>query len=258
MDDDSLIDNYEHVSSQVFYTCQNLPGPGIDKNLFQSQLCVRCDCVNFCDGACKCLSSTSKNYTMDGRLLEEKLSQISPSVIECNSLCSCSEKCGNRLVQYGPTANLEVFPHHKKGNSLRTLKLLKKGDYICEYAGEVISKCEAKLRIKNACDTMNYIFVLKEYCGESSIIETFVDPTCIGNIGRYINHSCLPNSAIVPVRFDSLVPHLAVFATCDILPGREITLDYSGGENSDYNGVKPCYCGESNCKKFIPFDRDLL
>ena len=38
----------------------------------------------------------------------------------------------------------------------------------------------------------------------------------IGNIGRYANHSCDPNIVIVPVRIQTVIPHLALVASRDI------------------------------------------
>ena len=35
----------------------------------------------------------------------------------------------------------------------------------------------------------------------------------IGNIGRYLNHSCDPNLAMVTIRSNSMVPHLALFTS---------------------------------------------
>ena len=35
----------------------------------------------------------------------------------------------------------------------------------------------------------------------------------IGNIGRYLNHSCEPNLWMVTVRSNTMVPHLALLTT---------------------------------------------
>lgn len=257
MDVEYFSDDYEHVDINLVYTGQNVPGPGVDEDNFQSQLCIKCDCLDYCKDNCKCISRTGKNYSDNGLLVKEKLIPNSSGIVECNSLCSCMKNCGNRLVQFGPVSNLEIFYDTNKGYCLKTNKPLKKGNFICEYAGEVISRSEAKSRIKNLLD-VNYIFLLQEHSGES-LIETIVDPTYIGNIARYINHSCEPNAVIVPVRFDSVVPHLGIFALCDIAPEEEITYDYSGGEHVNVqNSKKYCFCGKNNCKKFIPFNPNLL
>ncbi|CAG4963394.1 unnamed protein product [Parnassius apollo] len=88
-------------------------------------------------------------------------------------------------------------------------------------------------------------------------MQTFVDPTHFGNIGRYVNHSCDPNCYIVPVRINSPIPKLAIFSLCDILPDQEITIDY-GANNCNYlqqeinDGDckrKKCLCNTNKCKE---------
>lgn len=99
-------------------------------------------------------------------------------------------------------------------------------------------------------------------------METFVDPTYIGNIGRFLNHSCEPNLLMIPVRIDSMVPKLALFAAKDILPGEELSYDYSGRflnqvSSKDKEKIdcspprKPCYCGAQSCTTFLPYDSSL-
>ena len=43
-----------------------------------------------------------------------------------------------------------------------------------------------------------------------------IDISAIGNIGRYANHCCDPNVLIVPVRIETIIPHLALVAGRDI------------------------------------------
>ncbi|XP_054288030.1 histone-lysine N-methyltransferase SETMAR-like [Macrosteles quadrilineatus] len=176
--------------------------------------------------------------------------------------------CGNRLVQFGPRRHLLVFETDVKGFGLKTDVFVDCGSFVCEYAGELISREEAKRRSRN--DSINYIFVLIVYfvpssisrsCGEkehyvNSTTETIVDPTCVGNIGRYIKHSCQPNAAIVPVRIDSPISRLAVFSVRDIQAGEEITYDYASGGSGI--GKTSCLCGTAKCRGFLPFDKDLL
>jgi histone-lysine N-methyltransferase SETMAR len=92
-----------------------------------------------------------------------------------------------------------------------------------------------------------------------------VDPTMIGNIGRYINHSCQPNAVVVPVRIDNPVPKLCIFALKVIHVGEEITFDYGGGNSSEMHSTqtglterKSCCCGAQVCKKYLPYDETLF
>uniref|UniRef100_A0A8C5UFA6 SET domain-containing protein n=1 Tax=Malurus cyaneus samueli TaxID=2593467 RepID=A0A8C5UFA6_9PASS len=104
-----------------------------------------------------------------------------------------------------------------------------RGSFVCEYAGEVLGFAEARRRIlaQTPQDT-NYIIAVREHLHDGRVMETFVDPTRIGNVGRFLNHSCEPNLFMVPVRVDSMVPKLALFAATDINAGEELSYDYSG------------------------------
>lgn len=267
--DKKNLDNYEHVDDSILYIETNIPGTGFDEEKFNSVPCVQCKCSSgACDNyeECDCLSYSGKNYNL-GLLVEEKLTEVNSSILECNSCCGCGETCNNRLVQFGPNTNLVIFKHDLKGYGLKTNALIKRGEFICEYAGELISKEEARKRSHD--DKINYIFVLREHFSNFSVTETFIDPTKIGNIGRYINHSCNPNTLVIPVRIDSVIPRLAIFALCDIEAGEEITYDYAGivcnlsgdivsSECSLQNNKVLCLCGSNSCRKYLPYDPELL
>ena len=99
----------------------------------------------------------------------------------------------------------------------------------------------------------------------------------IGNIGRYINHSCDPNLIMVPVRVSSMVPHLALFARKKIKEGEELCFDYGdmdrktsekcssltdfvGREAVSKSGIirTTCLCRSANCVGVLPYDPQLL
>ncbi|KAM7253287.1 hypothetical protein ACFE04_008837 [Oxalis oulophora] len=62
---------------------------------------------------------------------------------ECWSKCRCSKRCGNRVVQRGITANLQVFPTKEgTGWGLQTVGELPKGSFVCEYVGEILTDAE--------------------------------------------------------------------------------------------------------------------
>ena len=151
---------------------------------------------------------------------------------------------------------------------------LTEGQFVCEYAGEVLGREVAKARAlrQTAEGKANYILVLREHAGGTEVARTIVDPTVIGNIGRYLNHSCAPNLTMLPIRVDSTVPRLALFASRDILEGEELCFDYGspegraedGGEVQkeveDKNGPPrcACNCGAVNCRGLLPYDPELL
>ena len=98
---------------------------------------------------------------------------------------------------------------------------------------------------------------------------TVIDPTFIGNIGRYINHSCGPNMILYPVRFDTIIPHLALFALRDIESGEELCFDYgmkaclttnktASGAPRRKLKLSRCMCGTDVCRGMLPFDRGIF
>uniref|UniRef100_A0A3B4A1T6 Uncharacterized protein n=1 Tax=Periophthalmus magnuspinnatus TaxID=409849 RepID=A0A3B4A1T6_9GOBI len=144
------------------------------------------------------------------------------------------------------------------GWGVRTLETIQCGAFVCEYAGEVIGFYEAKRRqLAQGPTDNNYIIAVREHAGTENITETFIDPAQIGNVGRFLNHSCLPCLFMVPVRVHSVVPRLALFAGRNIVAKEELTFDYSGGYRDGLQ-QKICHCGSQNCTGVLPLDLSIL
>lgn len=89
------------------------------------------------------------------------------SIYECNSNCSCSsDKCPNRLTQHGVSLPLQIFKSNSGcGWGVRShTRKIRKGEFVCEYAGEIIKTDEAKRRwiTTKEKNEDNYILCLKE------------------------------------------------------------------------------------------------
>lgn len=69
----------------------------------------------------------------------------------------------------------------------------------------------------------------------------------MGNNGRYLNHSCNPNSEI-QIWESRGECRVGIFSTRHINKGDEITIDY---QFDNFSEPIKCYCGEKNCKGFI-------
>ncbi|NWI90559.1 SETMR methyltransferase, partial [Pitta sordida] len=219
---------------------------------------------------CSCLCR-GHNYSGQ-RLRDTQQGRFSRPVFECNALCGCGEPCPNRLVQRGLRLRLQVFPSPGKGWGVRALEPVPRGRFVCEYAGEVLGREEARRRMEaQSPQDSNYILALREHLHDGRVLETFVDPTRVGNVGRFLNHSCQPNLLMVPVRVHSVVPRLALFAATDIPAGEELCYDYSGrfrnspGTGSEHKPLeenrgprKPCYCGSPSCASVLPWDSSLF
>lgn len=260
---------------------ENVQGPGCDLDPSAVTL-PGCSCrARSClPDSCPCLRF-GQTYDSEGRLNQQQEDGgYSRPVFECNALCACSDSCQNRVVQKGVDVRLGVFSTEDRGLGVEALERLPCGRFVCEYAGEIIGPHEARRRqLSQTPLDMNYIIAVQEHSGGDRITQTFVDPVAVGNVGRFINHSCQPNLLMVPVRVHSLLPRLALFANRDIERYEELTFDYAGGQNSNTDTLKwdnapsgtdtgadgdktpqkkVCHCGASNCSGFLPLDMSVL
>lgn len=263
-----LCDTADSVLSPQ-YSPDHVAGPGVLTDPAQITF-PGCSCLHTPCGpkTCSCLHGGVDSYNSNQCLqsLETATTAWSTPVFECNALCPCAGDCRNRVVQRGPWAHLQVFKTQMKGWGLRTLDPIPRGRFVCEYAGEVLGVSEAQRRMQTQSPgSCNYILAVREHVQSGQVLETFVDPTNVGNMGRFLNHSCEPNLVMVPVRVDSMVPRLALFAARDILPEEELSYDYSGrflnqwkqeGPEPKQEGLlrRPCYCGAASCATVLPYD----
>ena len=222
-----------------------------------------CSCADAQCGTLACSCASSSAYDAHGRLVSFEV----PGIFECSERCRCDALCcRNRVVSRGLRVPLVVFKTRDRGWGVRTEWPLERGEYVCEYAGAIISSEEATAR--QAQGGHNYVMSLREHLASGQILVTCIDPTDKGNVGRYFNHSCDPNLAIVLVRAGSFVPRAAFFCTRPVPRGEELTFFY--GDNASSNASsKPtpeelqkstaasrriCRCGAKRCMGFLPFD----
>lgn len=230
-----LFDEYEHIDENIEYVMENvLQTTNTDQesyralqDKFNSFITLKCECttdVNLCtqtkDSDTHCVHDSNyviykDQHSKQHELILNEHRKSRDLIYECSQFCICPSQCHNRLVQFGPRKHLKIedYSHLGKQYGLTTFKAIPKGSFICEYAGEILCKEEATLRsqINDENQRMNYIICLNErpIGGEhKEAIQTFIDPSQIGNIGRYLNHSCDANCEIISVRIDGIIPKL--------------------------------------------------
>ncbi|KAH7403462.1 SET domain protein [Cadophora sp. MPI-SDFR-AT-0126] len=206
-----------------------------------------------------------------GHMLNSRL-----PIYECNDRCACGVKCANRVVTAGRKVNLQIFPTQDgRGWGVRSTDDIKRGQYVGNYVGELITSVEARRR-RHAGNSIThkdvYLFALDKFsdigstdprlAGEPYEIdgEFFSGPT------RFINHSCDPNLRIFAVVTDSAnTPFhgLAFFALKDIDKDTELTFDYTDGVNKkddrplrqlskeERAGLTKCLCGSPKCRGYL-------
>ena len=234
-----------------------------DINTKGAQIAFGCCCDESpcCSEECACIRECNTNYkngalTFIDNLIEDH--RFTRAVFECNEVCTCALSCPNRIVQRGLVFKLEVFETHDRGCGVKAMENISKGSYVIDYAGDVLSQQEAMQRIKfKGSEQCNYLLTVHETFGVK-LVTTFIDAAKFGNVSRFINHSCEPNLILHPVRVNSSVPRLALFAKHDVALGEELSFDYGGGasfEQSDNVQDKvPCKCRSTHCKGFLPVE----
>ncbi|XP_076241936.1 suppressor of variegation 3-9 isoform X1 [Calliopsis andreniformis] len=240
----------EGAPRDFYYIDEYLPSPGV---IIPDDPPIGCECKT-CDSKTKCCYAQydkSCPYTSTCKI------RVPPGtpIYECNKRCTCDMDCVNRVVQRGTDMKLCVFrTANGRGWGVKTLKPIKKGSFVTEYVGEVITSEEAEKRGKEYdAAGRTYLFDL-DYNETEEQCPYTVDAAMYGNISHFINHSCDPNLAVYGVWINCLdpnLPKLALFATKNIKKDEEITFDYTcqsskTSENSIRQDVSMKNCLDSN------------
>ena len=184
-----------------------------------------CNC-NICDSNCPCIKDCacrSTPYT-DGILVNEVMKN-DRKIYECGPKCG-AENCGMNMVSRGRQYSITLFKTLRKGWGIRTNEFIPKGSFIEKYAGELVTVEEAARRNQRGGHNF-YHFDLKH--DDHDAIHS-VDAEEFGNLSRFFNHCCDPNMHAYSVQVrgrNPNLPFIAFYAIRDILPGQELTFDYS-------------------------------
>jgi len=243
----------ERAAYKEIQKCEGSAGANIETGV--ECIYKGCSCLGCCEFSSGSSICTCKCAYKDGCVKDIYLTECSPPVLECNSNCSCSKKCPNRLTQTLGRLSLSIFQTEGKGLGVETEISVPFGTYIGEYVGEIISTAEASARLAAITESC-YIVQYREHLSDGRIMTTNVDATNKGNMTRFINHSCDPNAAMIPVRVDSVLPRLCMFTSRAVPAGEELCFSYLGKKASSseasHVGCKRCLCGSSNCIGFLP------
>jgi histone-lysine N-methyltransferase SETD8 len=120
---------------------------------------------------------------------------------------------------------LEVKDTIDKGRGVFATEALKRGDFVLEYSGELLSGREARerdLAYSHDYSLGSYLYFFK-WKNQTFCVDSSVDN---GRLGRLVNHS-IENANLKAKVFDHKgEPRILFFAIKDINPGDELLYDY--------------------------------
>ncbi|XP_078443181.1 SET domain group 4 [Wolffia australiana] len=160
--------------------------------------------------------------------------------ISCSKACNCSDLCANR--PFRKDKKVKVVKTENCGWGVEASEAIKKGEFVIEYIGEVISDALCEKRLWD----MKYRGDQKFYMCE--ITKDFtIDATFKGNSSRFLNHSCDPNCVLEKWHVDGET-RVGVFASRDIQPHEALTYDY---RFVHFGPMVKCRCGAFNCRGYL-------
>ncbi|XP_076448247.1 histone-lysine N-methyltransferase SUV39H2-like [Babylonia areolata] len=188
---------------------------------------IGCECENCFDEKKSCCGTACGSEFAYYRWKRLRVPRGTP-IYECNKRCKCGPECPNRVVQEGRKIKVCVFrTSNGRGWGVKTMQKIKKGTFVMEYVGEVITNEEAERRGKvYDAECRTYLFDLDYNDGDCPFT---VDAGYYGNVSHFVNHSCEPNLVVFGVWINTLdprLPRICLFADRDIEKGEELTFDY--------------------------------
>lgn len=166
-------------------------------------------------------------------------------LMECGNSCPRNALCTNkRLFRRECVERLRTFQTMNGcGIGVKTDVNIDKGQFICEYIGEVVSMETFNIRSRT-----DYRYQRNHYA--LNLCPGFVvDAYHKGNIARFINHSCAPNCEMQRWSVNGHY-RIGLFALRGIHEGEELTYDYNW-DAFEFDDVTICCCGAPNCRHFL-------
>ena len=165
------------------YITSSIPREGVPDAI--PTALVGCDCRQCSDSSfcCPHMAGHKLAYTKTGKIRADKGNPI----YECNLMCMCERDCVNRVVQRGRRFPVCIFRTPDRGWGVKTCVALKKGTFVTEYVGEILTNEEAERRGQEYEKIgSNYLFDL-DFIEDQSMFT--IDATHYGNISHFFNHS---------------------------------------------------------------------
>uniref|UniRef100_A0AC35G498 SET domain-containing protein n=1 Tax=Panagrolaimus sp. PS1159 TaxID=55785 RepID=A0AC35G498_9BILA len=244
-----LINNINNNTPKHFnYINFNSLSAGTRKLISEKVTAQGCSCEDECDAFCACERSSSVGFDPDTRIVPnpDSYNFYTDFYVECGSHCNCFGTCKRQIL---PSNNVlkKLEAHYIKGKQFGIVAAqpIAAGMPIVEYVGEVfVFELEG--------DIFPRSHYQQEMLTNNENYKFIIDARKMGNIARFINHSCFPNvlqicvyPSIPSLNRTPPLPKVALVAARDILPGQELCFDYRAWYFLD-RGF-PCLCYEPLC-----------
>lgn len=250
---------------------------GADGRLFGEKCWSRCDSV----GSARCITSAmleGMGKEKPGPLIPAARNNTLGCVVGANGHSVAGRNRPNAL-HLGKASTHQALPRSisKMGRfvvrrsgiaelGIYTTEDIAAKELLMEYVGEVVRREVAELRERKymalGLEVGCYLFSLGP--------DWVIDATRMGNMARYINHSCEPNCAaqlVTPGGKDSRgAAHnrrVFVYAKKNLIAGEELSYDYKlstpdvseeggimGGQLGDSKQIR-CNCGAKKCRGYL-------
>ena len=213
---------YKHIQSNQYDPMSRPP-----KVVTSGQ--EKCNCTNFCGDDC-----------LNRSLYVECFGDGPGSKKPSN--CPVGQECGNRLFAQKKFIRCQPKREEGKGWGLTTCENVKQRELIIEYVGEIIDSGTKEKRLvewtnEHPNDPNFYIMALQP--------GWFIDAREKANLSRFINHSCEPNCAILPVNAMGRI-RCGIIALRDIVAGEFLSYDYHFDTRDGDKFI--CRCGSLKCR----------
>ncbi|KAK7364721.1 hypothetical protein VNO80_13462 [Phaseolus coccineus] len=220
---------------------------------------LRAESVGFVDGAGRAVSGCECEACAGAECPCAGLDGLDDVGRECGPGCRCGPECGNRLTRNGVAVRVKIVRHRTKGWGLHADQLIAKGEFVFEYAGELLTTKEAQRRhqyydeLASQGHFSSALLVVREHLPSGkACLRLNIDATRLGNVARFANHSCDGGNLSTKLVRSSgaLFPRLCFFASKDILVDEELTFSY--GEIRKRSKWLPCFCNSPSCVGTLP------
>ena len=135
----------------------------------------------------------------------------------------------------------EPFRTFHRAWGLRCEQDVKKGEFVIEYVGEHIDEASCQERLRKGEDVTCYYMLTIDK-------DRIIDAGPMGNLLRFMNHSCDPSCETQKWKVNGEV-RVGLSASRDIKDGEEPTFHYD--MDCLGNEKKKCYGGAKNCGGFL-------